>query len=190
MPQVLSFTTAWVPPDQFDAILGYVAELQQLLSDVRGTRSVTVWADADLPERYGLLVHYADEDAAEIGLAKVTESQVLEEILRTSPSIPDIVRAVVWKESRFEPGNVEVGGYCSSSRRSAEPGNVQDLLNEMYDIFESLTVLDGFMGYAIAQSATLTEEVVGLVLWGNRKGFEASLPRKTLYEVKLWERIR
>lgn len=190
MPQVLSLATAWVPPDQFDAILGHTAELQQLLSALRGTLSVTVWADADLPERYGLLVHYADEDAAEASLETVSESPIFDQLLRSSPSIPDIIRAAVWKEARFEPCRIEVGGYMSSSERNAEPGNVQELLHEMYDIFETLTVLDGFMGYAIAQNTTLREQIIGLVLWANRKGFEASLPKRTLYEVKLWERIR
>jgi len=190
MPQVLSFTTAWAPPDQFEAILEHTLRLRELLSEVEGVRSVTIWADADLPERYGLLVQYADEESAVLGLETVSSSQVFETILQTIPSVPDILRVAIWRERAFHPGNVAIGGYFSYSARTAEPGHVNDLLEEMYVVFESLTVIEGFAGYAIAQNATLDDEVVGLVLWQSRKAFEESLPKKTLYEVKLWERIR
>jgi heme-degrading monooxygenase HmoA len=81
-----------------------------------------------------------------------------------------------------------VGSLASVSFRIAEPGFGDQLEAEIKRIFEELSVIEGYRGTFTFRNEALDEEVVGIVFWLTTRAFEASLPHRNPYEVKLYRR--
>lgn len=149
--------------------------------------SVSLWMDCDLPGLYCSLLHCGQSgshtpDCVPEGLERFEEAV-------TQVGIPDLLQARIEKRMGAAPGKSKIGELMSISVRSAEPGLGSHILDELSDIFQSLTVIDGFAGCAYGRSVTLDEEIVGMAFWTDRRAFDRSLPKKTLYEVRLYQRI-
>lgn len=152
-------------------------------------RSLSVWKDADFPGRFLTLLHLSTESVVELASANLSDTPEFEALSRSHLAPADIRVLTVRHRRGGTPTNVEIGGFLSLSMRKSEPGYSDELRAELVDIFESLQYIDGYVGSVIGPNQAVVEEVLGVVLWTNRRSFEASIPGPSPYEVRLFERI-
>lgn len=190
MPQVFSIARALGPIDGDNTIEELYRQLAGVMIGFDGLISMTVWQAQSNPTEYLVVNHYATEKAAIAGFDELAQSDFFDKVAEQFDAPLDIQRAVVSYAYGLPPGDSPVGTYLSLSNRSADPGHGVQLEAELWRIFGELTVIDGFRGALIGHGMQLAEEAYGLALWDTVESFMESLPKKVLYEVRLFERIR
>lgn len=148
--------------------------------------SLSIWRDCDFPEKYAMVLHELQGDPDLYGT--LLEPQIARH-LESFLSPPTVHEINVRSTAGHAPGDVQPGQFMSMSVREAEPGYSAELLAEFADIFEAIQYVPGYLGSMVGQSVSLEDELVGLVYWDHRKGFEESMPRGSFYEIRLYERL-
>lgn len=160
------------------------------ISDIQGFLSSTVWQPANGGDGYLVLNGYQSLEAANEAQLRVTEGRFLAEAIQNFSNPLDIRQCTLVHQDGTPASGISVGQFMSLSDRSADPGLGPELETEIANIFGELKSIEGYLGSIVGHSLILPEEVIGLVFWDQREAFEQSLPRKVLYEVKLFQRIR
>jgi len=189
MPEVLTLIQSFIHEEDVAALDEFGLFIRSQIGMSPGYLSLSVWKDADFPERYLTIMHLnlgPDEAVIPLNIADAPEFETLSQ---SHLAPPDIRVLQVRQRHAGTPAQVEVGGFLSLSMRKSEPGYSVDLSDELADIFESLRYIEGYIGSLIGPNLAVQEEVLGAVLWTNRRAFDASIPGTTPYEVRLFERI-
>lgn len=190
MPKTLVLTWVRVSDAEDEAVDAVRNRAMEVLETVDGLASLTFWERAD---RFGsrlTIGEFDSLDAAGLAMERVASSEVLAELVQVSDSPPDMQRVFVSHAAGAAPNEVPVGGFASISLRTADPGLGAALEQELGIIFQELAFIPGCLGSLLGHRELLDEEVVGIVFWENREAFEASLPKKVMYEVSLYRRTR
>lgn len=189
MSRVITVSKFWVPPDRFDQVSQLWIETKRIQDRHRGCLASTVWKDLDLTERFAFVSEFQDHNAATSAFEAIETAGLIVQTARALPSTPDIDQIRVYEEDGVQLAKTSIGDLLSTSVRRSEPGFGPVIEEETKQIFDSLKFLDGYLGALQGANVSLQEELYGFVFWSDRAGFEASLPAKSLYEVKLYERI-
>lgn len=190
MGHVMTLATVWAPSDKFEVLTRFQDDAFDVLHDLEGFFSVSVWKDLDFPERYAVLLHYASWETAEKAAELAGEAEIIDKAYAAVDVPPEVMRVLIDYRNGVSPGRVDIGQVLSISRRRAEPGHGGLLEKEVEDVFESMKYMDGFLGSIFGTNEALRDEVVGIAFWADRKSFDRSLPELVPYEIRLYERIR
>lgn len=190
MPKTLVLTWVRVSDAEDEAVDAIRNRALDVLKTVDGLVSLTFWERADRIGSRLTIAEFDSLDAAGLAIERMSASEVLAELIQISESPPDLQRIFVSTSSGAGSSGVPIGGYASVSLRTADPGMGASLEQELGIIFQELSFIPGFVGSMIGHRELLEEEVVGIVFWENREAFEASLPKKVMYEVSLYRRTR
>lgn len=189
MSHYLTLGYAWVPDDEAELVFAFVEGARKICEPIEGFFSVTLWMDLDFPEKYAVMAHFGSLEAAMAAQDAMAESELMEETLERLQSPPDIRRIEAELRHGTTLGRMELGQLASVSIRQADPGQGGALEQDLKDLFEGLKYLDGYLGSIIGPNVAIPDEIVGIVLWADRKPFDESVARGSFYEIRLFERI-
>lgn len=190
MPELITLITATMPSLELPRVVEGWKRVAEKAENLPGFRSMCIWRDCDLPLRYAVTFHEDVESPASLGIwPELMRSEEMFDELVSHEVAPDVRHIVVHNHHMAAPSDVPLGGWMSVSVRVAEIGYGEELAEELGEIFVQLRDLEGYQGSMIGRLYGLEEEVVGIVLWNNEAGFERSVPKKSMYEVRLFQRV-
>jgi len=189
MPEIAVLVKINVAPSEIPNLKEYRHKNMKALKDtVPGFQSLTVWQSTVSAQEHMILIGYENEESAEVGLQVSMDNGALVESLKNPNNIPEVHRGRISNHSGKRIEDNPVGSLASVSFRVAEPGFGDSLESELQRIFEELSVIEGYRGSLTFRNEGLDEEVVGIVFWLTTLAFEASLPDRIPYEVRLYRR--
>lgn len=189
MPEVVTLTYLMVQPTDERRLLVLSSEVRERFVRLPGCLSYTIWRDDDEPGKYLLIVHYDSVEASLLGYEAWGTSPQVFDLYAIFGASPDVHRLAVDRRDGVAVGDCAEDGLLSVSTRNAELGLGDNLVAELAMIFGELSAMAGYRGSVIGHQVQLAERVSGLVLWTDREAFQASLPKKTMYEVRPFRRI-
>lgn len=166
-----------------------VAKLGSTNSSLLPGSSLSLWARDRFANQYVLLRYLPERTLLDQALqfdAESKESAQLGDLYARSPN--DTFLEMSGQIQRAA-GTTGAGAFLSLSSRIADPGQAEVLQEEIGRILEELQVLPGYVGAIYGSNAGLPEEVLGIVWWDTRDAFFSSLPKRSTYEVQLYERL-
>ena len=170
---------AHIRTDALDSVTDYLAEARAALAQQVGFRAMDVYYRSEAePEQLLLLTLYDDADTAEAGLAVLTE----ERLTLTERGLVDTTSDISRMET-FRQIGAASGAVVSLSRRTADPGRGQELIEDVADVMDSLSAIGGFLGALVGPNESMPEQVFGLAFWDNYFAYNESLPAQLVYEV-------
>ncbi len=172
---------------QRDAVAGFVTTVRPLLEAVDGFRSLTLWRAADDSERFLLLTHYADSEAAAAGLRMLADGHLLTDYIESMTTPPDVRQVEVLARDGVAPGKVEPGGHLSISTQA--PSDEEAGLQDLEDVLAGLLYLPGCLGTAHGDNIARPGELIGLAFWANQTAYQASVSDHPTYPVRLFRRV-
>lgn len=171
-------------------VTDYYFDVKERLDSVEGSHGLSVWRDEVDREAFLVIYEYEDVDAAERGLAAVTEVRALAETQAADFRPADVQRVQVKRYTGERLSATVRTAYLSMSHRIADPGYSPELLDEIERIFDELQYLPGCLGSVYGANDALEEEVIGIVTWRSREAFEASIPRSIkTYDISVYSRF-
>lgn len=102
--------------------------------------------------------------------------------------VPDLTVIKVHKSMGLQPHEMLDGSIISESRRVADPGGAQTLFNDYQVVFEELTPIPGFRGWAYGSSASAAEAVIGLGYWDDLQALQSSIPAASTYRIDSYQK--
>lgn len=189
MPEVVTLTSLQVDPAHQARLLELTQQTKVRFENLPGCKSYAFWRDPAKSGAFLLTVHYESVEASLRGYETWGTSPQMFDIYAILLDAPDVHRLIVDQTLGASPADVPLGGTISVSHRVADTGHGFALAEELQRIFGELTVLEGFMGGIVGHREQLEEEVSGLALWASAEAFEASMPKRTLYEVRAYSRV-
>ena len=183
----IGFVTA--ADDQVGILFEFVERVRREAEVVAGFKSASLWMDLDLPEKYGIFLHFSDDRAAAETSALISETGIIDDALLEIENPPDIRQIQVLLPYGRSIGDLRNGEALSVSIRTADPGHGPELMDDVVAIFQGLKYIDGFLGAVVGTNTALDEEVVAIALWTDRHPFDTSVQRGSFYEIRLFERI-
>lgn len=189
MPEVVTLTYLTVRPTDERRFLVLSSEVKDRFVRLPGCLSYTIWRDDDEPGKYLLMVHYDSVEASLLGYEAWGTSPQVFDLYAIFGAAPDVHRLAVDRRDGSAVGDGADDGLVSVSTRHAELGLGIALVEELAMIFGELSSMSGYRGSLVAHDVQLAERVSGIVLWTDREAFQASLPKKTLYEVRPFRRV-
>lgn len=190
MSKTLILSRAYSVTDVVPALQNYQTSSMQVVGDLEGFRSITIWqSDVGFDGQYLVVSEYADEGSAQTGSERTMESPAMADILAALDAPLDVTEMQLCARSGLALSKVQIGEYMSLSQRVPELGREAEQIEELEGIFAGLAFIDGYLGSQIGKSMGAKNEVVGIVFWSTREAFQASLPAELLYEVKLYRRV-
>ncbi len=189
MSHYLTLGYAWVPDDDAELVFAFVEGARRICEPIDGFFSTTLWMDLDFPEKYAVMAHFGSLEAAVAAQEEMSASTLMTDTLERLQTPPDIRRIEAGRRHGTTLGRMELGQLASVSIRRADPGQGGSLEQDLSDVFEGLKYLDGYLGSIIGPNVAIPDEIVGFVLWTDRKPFDDSVARGSFYEIRLFERI-
>lgn len=189
MPEVFVLGRAQKPMVSGSRLESLFGDLRAILDRVPGFLSATVWLGQTEPDSYLLFTHYSSPEAAREGLERIMESEFLADVSESFVSPIDIRRVLAAFQVGTKSSSLDLETYLSVSDRSADPGHGAELVTELQGICTELLAIPGCLGAIGGSVETLPEEVVSVAFWDSADAFAASLPKKVLYDVKLYRRV-
>jgi len=164
-------------------------EVATAMKSVDGTLGVSLWSDLAQPESFVVVFEGANEAAAQTAISCAISSAAFMGF--SEPTIgADSYR---WIHVRDVDGplisEMPEGSYLSASLRVSEPGRDRELADDYRWVFDNLAVIPGYAGSLYGSINRINEHFLGLVWWYAREAFNASLPKKSPYELKLFRRV-
>ncbi len=145
-------------------------------SSSSGFLSTSVWQSLDDKYSFCRLVQYRSIEEWQTVYDTMVKSGFLADAVQRYDVVPDIeMYRPVWTKS-CDLSKVQTGQILSLSVRTTDPGYAQEWVDELKDIFESISLIPGFMGAEVAQNHIVAEEVLGLAHWATKPAFEGSIP--------------
>lgn len=165
------------------------ARVRGVMEQVDGFLGLSFWNLAEDPQAVLGVYEFRDIEAAEEGLRQYSETDLGEEAVELSLDPMEFVRVRINGSLKMTSSEVPAGSCLSLSFRIAAPGKGAELQEDLKSVFDSISLTDGFLGAFYGRRESLSDEVVGGVLWADALAFQASLPRSQSYEVELYTRV-
>lgn len=168
--------------------LEYMRRSRGVLGMVDGFLSNSLWQDSHNENRYLVLGHYRDADAARRGIEALEEKGLILQTMEMLLTPPEVYGFEVDSMVGVTPNETWVGEVLSLSRRNADVGFGESWRNELRGIFQSLELIEGFRGSIVATNQALPDQVLGLCFWHDPVSYNASIPAHPLYQVHSFTR--
>lgn len=151
--------------------------------------SMTVWERHDDPFGFMTVGHFQTEADSLRAWDTLIASPVMDVVSEIMSEVPNTLRFFVRSKTGVSIENAQAGTFCSLSARIADIGYGPAMLKELNGIFEELKLIPGFLGGITGQHSEVSDEILGLAFWETKTAFEASLPKKNLYRIDLFQRV-
>lgn len=189
MNEVLVINRARFTEIDMDRMSAIRAKAMTALAKVPGVISMTLWERHDDPFAFLTLGHFATEADSLQAWDALMRSPVIEVVNDLMSETPNATRFFVRWQSGLVIDDAQVGTFMSMSTRIADMGYSPELLLELQGIFEELKMIPGFLGGLTGQMIEIPDEVLGMALWGSISAYEASIPKKAMYKIDLYQRV-
>jgi heme-degrading monooxygenase HmoA len=167
----------------------YYQEIDKKLQVVEGYLGVGLWRSMRTPGEFISLYHYSSGDAAERAYGLIGNSRV-QVISRSAPITPaDVSRIEIFSKLGRDEPNAKVGDFLSVSDRVADPGFGPELIEEVTQTLQNLTLLPGFLGAECGRSEALPDRVFGIASWESEAAYRGSIPPGRIPDVDLYRRV-
>jgi len=163
--------------------------ITDILRGIKGFVSLAFYEDVDAPAHFCSFAHYETFDALKEAYNALDHAKLYDAVRNNFSDPPEMLwfNLVEGQGGGFE--DIKLGEFCSISVRTAAPGFSGDLLEEMQDIFQNLEAIPGFRGSVIALNHEVAEQTMGICFWGDKDSFSSSMPKRPLYDVRLYQRM-
>lgn len=135
------------------------------------------------------LLEIPNEEAA----SRVSQASAAEEILSAASSailgVPDVRVMQIHRSMGLQPHELPEGAIISSSIRVADPGSQHVLFDDYQMVFEELSPIPGFRGWAYGSPVNVPEEVIGLGFWDDLDSLHSSIPATAAYRIDSFLKI-
>lgn len=159
----------------------------ETLEGLPGYRGAGLWRDTQDPTHTIVMFDYESEEAAHSALRFMVERPLIQQqYVGSEPA--DVLSLTILHSEGALRGHFELAEFLSLSTRVADPGRGKDLARELDQIFSQLRYIEGYSGSLVGANQGLDEEVIGLVAWESLEAFQASIPRDTPYEVRIFQK--
>ncbi len=159
-----------------------------VMNSTPGFISNTLWERVEDPFSFLSIGHFSNLEDSILAWENLLKSPVMEVILDLMVEPSNTQRFIVKSKDGLGMEETVLGHFCSVSYRLADIGYGPSVIQELEGIFAELKMIPGFLGYAIGQLTDIEEEILGLAFWESRAAFEASIPKKSLYQINLFSR--
>lgn len=188
-PEVLVLTKARFVEIDLERMAAIREKLRKSLAINDGLLSLTLWEMHSDPFAFVSLGHFSNEADSLAAWDSMLRSPVMDVVMELMSDPPNSLRFYVRSKTGANLDSLPVGSFCSVSTRIADLGFEQRLIDELGNIFEELKHIPGFLGGMTGQLTEVAEEVLGLAFWESKHAFEASLPKKAMYRIDLYQRV-
>jgi heme-degrading monooxygenase HmoA len=178
-----------VPTPSIEDFWRATQDMNSLVRAMPGYLGLSVWADANDPDSYLIVFEAKDEQAAQVAMKAFIESSVFEQLQNEVEGTSSNRWVKVKSSSGGLISEMGVGSYLSASLRNAEPGRAYELERDYDMVFENLSFIDGFKGFAYGPSNNIEEQLIGFAWWTSIEAYQASLPPQVFYEIRLFRRV-
>jgi hypothetical protein len=167
----------------------YQAAAMERLQELDGFQGTSFWLQTDDPSKMLQVYEYASLEAAEQGLVRIVEGDlpIKSSEMMSGPADVIRMRVTAWHGDACQ--RTPLGSYLSLSIRTGDPGMGKQLDEDLEMVFGEMQVINGYIGAVRGCNDVLEEEIIGIALWNTEDAFRQSLPKKTLYEVKLYSKV-
>jgi heme-degrading monooxygenase HmoA len=187
MSQMIVLLRSLVPPAEQHRLQDQRNRLLECFVQSAGFRSTTLWQSVKDERTYLSVSHFDSPATAEEGFVRAQEQGIVTS--RVFGDAPEIRRVVLAAHHGTLPNRVEAGQFMSLGIKEADPGFGPDLLEELHDIFEELSVLDGYLGSMRGKNEVIDDEVIGFVFWRDLEAFHKSVSPNALRRIELYRRL-
>lgn len=187
--EVLSLTKARFAEIDLDRMNSIRNKALGVLGQSSGLLSLTLWEKFDDPFAFMIATHFSSEEHSLTAWDNMLRSPVFEVVNDLLTETPSTLRFYVDWTTGLSLDASERGTFCSISTRIADLGFDPKLKEELKNIFEELKLIPGFKGGLTGQLVDVSDEILGLVLWESKLAFEASIPKKSMYRIDLYQRV-
>jgi len=160
-----------------------------VLAEVSGMLSTTLWERHDDPFGFMTVGHFQTEADSLAAWNALVASPVMDVMAEIMTEVPNTLRFYVNSQTGVSIEKTHEGTFCSLSTRIADIGYGPAMLKELKGIFEELKFIHGFQGGITGQMIDVSDEILGLAFWDSKDAFEASLPKKSMYRIDLFQRV-
>ncbi|HZH98916.1 MAG TPA: antibiotic biosynthesis monooxygenase [Fimbriimonadaceae bacterium] len=160
----------------------------EALSAAAGFLGASVWRASHENHDYMLVLQFESPAAAEDALTRVSERGLLSSATGILQGPPEVRRVLMDGSDGMVPDQVAPGHLMSLSVREAGPGYGADLLQEIDDIFQELSNLEGYLGSIRGTNEVIDDEVIGMVFWRTPEAFHRSVSPNALRRIELFQR--
>lgn len=171
-----------------DRLAALQARIVAVLNSVPGFISNTLWERVDDPFTFLSIGHYSSEEDSLKAWDVLLRSPVMEVVSDLMSEAPNTLRFLMKASKGMKLEDTKLGHFCSVSYRLADLGYGSSVVDELVGIFQELEVIPGFLGYTVGQMTEIEDEILGIAFWDSRLAFEASLPKKAMYEIHLYSK--
>jgi heme-degrading monooxygenase HmoA len=189
MPGTIFVARLNVPTPKIARFWDTCKSVSGLASFLPGFLGFSVWSDASNPDSYLMVFESEDERCANGTMKALIESPLYDELQKEIEGTSSNRFVNVVAQSGGLISEMPVGSFLSASLRNAEPGRAHELAKDYDLVFENLSFIDGFAGFAYGPSNHVEEQMVGFAWWNTAEAYLASLPPQIFYEIRLFRRI-
>ena len=190
MSEILVLIRAHVPWTEIETVYNSAQEMFHHLAKVIGFQGFSVWQESVYDGDSLIVLEYVDIDAAERGLECWSEALTKVKIKMPFDRPADVMRVEVDKRFGRHLSLCGPNTYLSQSFRIAEPGHVQELVNDVEMVFDTLAGMPGIISGVYGPNAALNEEIIGIATWLSEKSYRSSLPdRDWGYRIDFFNRL-
>ncbi len=167
----------------------YIGRLKKKLGRIDGYYGSSAWQSCLRDDEIMILVEFREDRRGDEALRRFSKDKLAIDEAKLSAEPADITVFDLQSRSGVRPGDAPLGSFLSLSRRTSAPGFGDDLQRELEAIFDSLTIIPGYLGHVQGSHPTLRDRVLGLALWASEESFRSSLPVSAPFELKLFRKI-
>ena len=188
-PEVLSLTRARFAQIDLERMNVIRNKALNVLNESPGLLSMTLWEKFDDPFSFMIASHFSNEDHSLTAWDNILRSPVFEIVNDLLTDTPSTNRFYIDWATGQSLDVAAPGTFCSISTRIADLGFGPQLKEELRNIIIELKLIPGFLGGITGQLTDVSDEILGLIVWESKSAFEASIPKKSMYRIDLYQRV-
>jgi hypothetical protein len=177
------------PSERLALVTEYISKLKRKLGRFDGYYGASAWESVESGDEIMILVEFRQDDCGDNTLQRFSRDKLAFEEANLAASPADVTVFEVQSSSGLRPSDASSGQYLSVSRRIASPGLGEELERELDWIFGSLAVIPGYLGHLYGSHVSVSDKVLGLVLWESEESFRKSLPKSAPYRLHLYRKV-
>jgi heme-degrading monooxygenase HmoA len=161
-------------------------EVERQFERESGNLGLTLWVDTEDPESYLLVWEATSMDSLQLGIRHLIESPAFFELRDHA----DGVASNRWISVVGHAGELiskqSEGAILSASVRSSDPGMGATLASDYEFLFQSLSAIQGFKGYAYGYVNQLSDQYIGFAIWESLSALHASMPNTKNTDLRIF----
>lgn len=185
----LSFTRVKLLVIDQEEMIATKRRITDILRGIPGFLSLGFYEELDNPANFCSFAHYESFDSLQAAYNALDHAKLYDAVRNNFSEPPEMLWFNLVEGQGIGFGDTKVGDFCSVSVRTSAPGYSGDLIEEMQDVFENLEAIPGFRGSVIALNHEVAEQTMGICFWDSRESFLSSMPKVTMYDVRLYQRL-